>query len=191
MKPDWPFRPPSPAGYSLIEVMIVVFLISGVTVIAMTLYIAGIGQAQDGSAHLSAVASARRAERTMVSFIQNARAVGAITDGLEIVQSDLTVSRISYVDGDGDPATRGDNCLLLDPDIAVASNETELCSSVSPIPGEAMFSVLTASPRTAIVTFHVGDRPPISGPSVYGRPGHPGLEIRCAATPRGAKGTGR
>ena len=103
---------------------------------------------------------------------------------------DLTQGLIRFIDEDSDPTTLGDNVLQVDPDISVASNETVLCDFVSAIPGEEMFQIVPSSPRSALVVFHVGERPPNGAPQLLAGQGYQGIEIRCAATPRNAKGMG-
>ena len=160
-----------------------------VTAVAMSigLYVMTITQAREGSVHLSIIGKARGTEQRIIKFVESARAVGAKSNQLDVVMMDLTQGVIEFIDADGDPATLADNTLELDPDTSVASNETVLCDFVSPVPGEAMFQVLSSSPRTALLTFHVGERPPAGPSQLRLGQGYQGIEIRCAATPRNAK----
>jgi len=177
-------------GYTLMEIMFAMSILTTVVVLSMNLYISIMGHARESSVQVSLIGKARLAEQKIVKFVQGSRAVGAKTNQLEFVMMDLTQGQIRFIDEDSDPTTLEDNILQVDPDVSVASNESVLCDFVSPIPGEEMFQVMPSSPRTALVVFHVGERPPTGGPQLLAGQGYQGIEIRCAATPRNAKGLG-
>ena len=69
-----------------------------------------------------------------------------------------------------------------------ASLISTLRDMISPIDGEPMFQIASTSPRTALVSFHVGDLPPAGGGTLLLGGGYQGVEVRAAATPRNGKG---
>jgi hypothetical protein len=87
----------------------------GVVSLALTLSISSLMGAMDGSIHLSVVGKARATEQQIVRIVQHARAVGAQSNRLSIVMTDLTESEIRFIDGDSNPNTLADNRLQYDP----------------------------------------------------------------------------
>ena len=178
-------------GYTLVELMMATAILTAVLSMGIRIYTQTMTHAQEGSTHLSMIGKARSAEQRIVLLVYSARAVGAKTNQLDIVMEDLTQGQLRFIDQDSDPTTLEDNILEVDPDTSVANNEFVLCNFVSPIAGEQMFRVVPSSPRTALVSFHVGERQPAGGPNLLAGQGYQGMEIRLAATPRNAKGMGQ
>jgi hypothetical protein len=141
-----------------------------------------------GSRHMQMIDRAREVQQTLARIVERGRAVGVQTDRLQIVMPDLTLAEVRYIDGDSDPATLEDNILEYDPNIDIAGGGITLCEMLSPVAGEAMFQIVPTSPRTAMMTFHVGDRPPAGGGNLLLGGGYHGVEVRAAATPRNGKG---
>ena len=175
-------------GFTITEVMASTLLLTGVVGIALGLATSTLMHARDGSVHLSVIGKARCAMQDITRKVQAGRGVGVVSNTLSIVMADLTVTEIRYVDADDDPDTIADNRLEYDPDPATTGDESVLCDFVTPIPGEPIFQILSTSPRSAVVAFHVGERPPPGAPALLPGDGHQGIEIRLTSSPRTGMG---
>jgi len=170
-------------GFTLVEVMVSLALTTLVVIGGFTLFIYSARHFQDGTEHNTFINEARVAEQRISNRIQNARAI-AVTSGntssLDIVQTDLTVSRLYYNAG-GSPET---STLTYDPDIDVNGDEEILCRYVSEIPDEALFKILPDTTSTTQISFYVGLRPPTNGETAGVRKSYTGALVYMTATPR-------
>lgn len=152
--------------------------------IMVSAYVLSLREVGGDSLHIQYIDEARRVEQQIVNLIQAETAVGVSTNGLEVYdQSSIRAFTIRYIDADDDPATVGDNQLVMDPVLELDGDESVLCELVSPIDGEPMFEMAPGSPARARLSFHVGELPPESGAVEYGRNYH-GVEVRITAAPR-------
>lgn len=172
-------------GFTLTELMIATALASLVAAggyaafsYAMRYVLAGGYQVQFNTA-------ARMSSQKIIQYVEQGKAVGVTTNGLNIMTVNLKCARISFDRGDGDLSTVQDNRLIYDPDVEVAGNEKTICRYVSPIEGEQMFSIVASCPNAARVCFHVGDGTNVLDKSFSGTgPGYQGVEVRVSAAPR-------
>lgn len=169
--------------------MVATTLLVGVVSLSISLTVSTLIHAREGSIQLSVIGKARNAKQLIVRNIQQGRAVGADSNHFSIVRADFSEAAIRFVDGDNNPDTIQDNRLEYDPDITLGGDQVVLCDHVSPVPGEPMFQVLSTSPRSASMTFHVGERAPPGGEDLLSGDGYQGIEIRLSAHPRNNKGT--
>lgn len=170
-------------GFSLVELMVGLSLTGMVMAGALTLFVQSARQFQDGSEHVTFIEKARVAEQRIANEIQNARAISVTpgnTNSLEIIQPDLTRSRMFFREGD----TVSTSHMIYDPDVTVDDDEVELSSYVSEIPQSPMFQVLTGTTNTTLVTFYVGLRPPEGSSKAAVRKSYTGASVFMTATPR-------
>ena len=177
--------PPGRSGFTLTEVIVAMSLTSLIVVASISFFVGTMRHSQDGTEHVSFIDEARAAENLIGQRIQCARAVAIRDSSLDIVQMDLTKSRLYLQDGDGDPGTPEDNVLFFDPDTETGDDGYEVCKFVSLFEGEPLFQTLSTSPRTALISFYVGLRPPTEvGDRAAIRKSYHGAEVRMTATPR-------
>jgi prepilin-type N-terminal cleavage/methylation domain-containing protein len=171
------------AGFTLVEVMVALVLstIIGTTAIAIMIHSARVTKTGGNQARYTALA--RKASHRITRSIENAKAVGATTNSLQLFMTDMTLAEIRFDDG-GDPGDVESNNLLYFPNIS-DTNFYTLSSYVTPVPGEAMFGMVPTSPRTARIVFRVGDGSNDSQ-RAFSQPNEPlqGVEVRVSATPR-------
>jgi len=172
-------------GFTLVEVMVSLSLTSLVVIGGFNIFISSARHFQDGTEHNTFINEARAAEQKILNYIQNARAI-SVTSGnassLDIVQSDLTVSRLYYVAGNS-PET---STLTYDPnsDPDVVGDEEILCRYVSEIPNVNLFQILPNTTSTTKLSFYVGLRPPTNGETAGVRKSYTGAMVYMSATPR-------
>ncbi|MCK5849359.1 MAG: type II secretion system protein [Kiritimatiellae bacterium] len=173
------------SGYTLLEVMVSSAIMSLVVTAAMSAFWFAGRMTRAGGYQVEFNAMGRIASQKITRYIENGRAVAVSSNGLDIMQVDLRCSRLFYRDADGDSSTIEDNCIVYDPDISSAGKEKILCSHVTPIDEEPIFSIIPSTPNVAKMKFHVGDGTNIQHTSFSGTgQGYQGLEIRVSATPR-------
>jgi prepilin-type N-terminal cleavage/methylation domain-containing protein len=174
----------SSAGFTLVELMVGLSLTGLVMMGAMSLFLQSVRQFQDGSEHISFVDEARAAEQKVSNIIQYARATSVTPgsqDSLEIVQPDLTSSRLYFEAGDTPALDR----LIYDPDISVSDDEQVIATYVRSIDDTPMFEVIADTNNTTNISFYVGLRPPETGTATAGyRKSYTGAIIHMTASPR-------
>jgi len=176
----------SAAGFTLVEVMIAVSIFIVLIAMAIAAYTSTMRFASEGSTHVNFIDTARAAEQQILKYVQAGGAVGVEAEAIRLYMPDDTIARIKFEDDDGDPQTVADNRLVYDPNESVANNDVEICREVSPIDGEPMFKLVATSPRSVILSFHVGEVPPedSDGSELLAGQGYQGVEVRVSATPR-------
>ncbi len=173
------------AGFSLTEVLVATVL-SGVVLAGVFSAFSYASRAtRAGCYQVQFTSMARLASQKLGRYIEAGKAVGLASNGLDIMTINLKCARIVFDDGDGDISSVADNCLVYDPDISVTGDEKVVCTHVSPIAGEAMFSIIPSSPSTAKLCFHVGDGTDVKDAAFSGTgSGYQGVEVRMSSTPR-------
>lgn len=172
-------------GFTIVEVVVAAFIMAVLMTVAMGAFTSSLRHGREGTSHIEYIEDARIAEQQIVKYVQMGRAISVASDALTIMMPDLSQARVQYVDGDKDATTLDDNVLEYDPNTAVADDEMELCNGVSAIAGEEMFQLVATSPRTALITFHVGEIPEAKPEEeLMTAEGYQGVEIRLSATPR-------
>lgn len=170
-------------GFTLVEIMVALFLMGLVMVGAMTFSVHSARHVQDGTEHISFIEEARNAENRIGHIIQNARAVSipsGDTTSLTIIQPDLTRSLMYYKEG----PTERDDRLVYDPDTNVDGDEMVVCRFVSVIPSKEMFRVLPGDRNTTVISLYVGLRAPEEGARAAVRKSYTGANVYMTATPR-------
>lgn len=175
----------STSGMTLVEIMVGTFVSALVIagVLAVFSYVALTTRA--GVSQIQFTQDGRNASYKITRYIEEGRAASAGSNGISIVMLDLTVARIYFSDGDGDPETVEDNKLEYDPDVLASGGEVTVCSYITPIAGEQMFGMVSADSSAVRMSFHVGDGTNVMDTS-FSRTGigYQGLEVRLSATPR-------
>lgn len=171
-------------GFTLVEVSVALSLslITGIGILSLLLYVGN--NTRWGGFQVRYNIAARRATHRIARSVESAKAVGASTNSLNIMMTDLRTARIEFQDGD-DPTNLHNNRLILIPNTANANQYTVLATHVSPIPGESMFGTIPTTPRTARVVFRIGDSA-VANARAFSRSGqdYHGVEVRLSATPR-------
>ena len=172
-------------GYTLIEILVATALFGLVAAGGYLAFSHALRLTRAGEFQVHFTSMGRAAAQKIARYVERGKAVGVSAGGLTIIMINLTSAQIRFQDGDGDISSVKDNCLIYDPDTTVAGNEEILCSHVSSIAGEPMFSIIAASPSAARVHFHVGDGTNIQDADFSGTgAGYQGIEVRVSATPR-------
>ena len=170
-------------GFSITELVFAAAIMAIVMTLALGTYSSTMLQGREGTFHVRLIDDARSAEQKLVKYIQRGRAISASASQLLIMMPDNTQARIRFLDQDGDINTLEDNYLEYDPDTSVAGDEELVCDYVSAIPAETMFQLVPTSPRTALISFHVGEVP-AAGDNLLVGSGYQGVEVRMSSTPR-------
>ena len=174
----------SQAGFTIIEVVLAFFVLAMVMSVVLSTQMYAMREASGDSLHAQYIDYARAAEQVLVNIIQAQTAIGVTTNGLEAYGMDYTRAfTIRFIDEDDDPTTVENNRLVIDPDLSVQNDETIVCEYVSILESEEMFRVISSSPTSAVIMFHVGELALEEGKARLGRNYH-GVEVRLSATPR-------
>lgn len=171
------------SGFTLVEVMVAMSLTSLVVIAGFNLFIQSTRRFQDGTEHNSFINEARIAEQKISNIIQYSRAASVSSSNnssLDIVQPDLTVSRLYFQSG----TTPETSVLRYDPDMSVSDDEETICTFVSLIPDTPMFETLPQTTNTTQVSFYVGLRAPTDGSTAGVRKSYTGALVYMTATPR-------
>lgn len=173
-------------GFTLTELMVAMTLFSLVVVASFSLFSTSSRMTRAGGSQVRFTNDGRLVSQKIAQLIEAGKAIGVSTSGLDIITVNLTCARIAYEDTDGNPDTVADNRLIYIPDTAKPTEGRRiLCSYVSPIGTEPIFSTIPSSPSAAKFVFHVGDGTNTSDAGFSGTgQGYQGLEIRFSATPR-------
>ena len=170
-------------AFTLVEVMVALTIAMIVGAAAISVVIFAARSAKAGGNQVRYATEARRASNRITRAVENAKAVSAKTNSLELLMTDMTMARIVFDDG-GNPNDLHSNRLLLMP-TSSTNNATLLSNFVSAIPGEPMFGLVPTTPRTARIAFRVGDGTN-DQTRAFSSPGAPlqGVEVRISVTPR-------
>ena len=163
--------------------MVAMSLTSLVVIAGFNLFIQSARRYQDGTEHNSFINEARIAEQKISDIIQYARAASTDandSNSLDIVQPDLTISRLYFQSGN----TPETSVIRYDPDIEVSDDEETICVFVSEIPDTPMFQTLPQTTNTTQVSFYVGLRAPTDGSTAGVRKSYTGALVYMTATPR-------
>lgn len=166
------------SGHTLVEVMISAALSSLVIIGALSGFSYAGKITRSGAYQVQFTAKARASAQQIQRYIEGGKAIGVVSNQITIVTPDLRRARIYYV-----AATRE---LMYQRDVSAASTPQLLCSHVTPVGSEEMFSIIPSSPSAARIVFHVGDGPEVANAEEYSSTGfgYQGQEIRISATPR-------
>jgi type II secretory pathway pseudopilin PulG len=174
----------SQAGFTIVEVVMAFFVLTMAMAIVLSTQIYAMREASGDSLHAQYIDYARAAEQVLVNIIQAQTAIGVSTNGLEAYGMDYARAfTIRFIDEDDDPTTVENNRLVIDPDVSIDGDESVVCEYVSPLETEEMFRVISTSPTSAVIMFHVGELAPENKKARLGRNYH-GVEVRLSATPR-------
>ncbi len=174
------------SAFTITELMVALALFSLVSVTALILFSTSTHMSRAGGYQVKFTNDGRLVSQKISQLVEAGKAIGISTAGLDIITVNLTCARIVFEDADGNPETVADNRLVYIPDTTQPSvGRRLLCSYVSPIGEEPMFSTIPSSPSAAKFVFHIGDGTNTSDTSFSGTGlGYQGLEIRFSATPR-------
>jgi prepilin-type N-terminal cleavage/methylation domain-containing protein len=173
-------------AFTLTEMMVAVALFSLVVITSFSLFLTSSRMTRAGGSQVRFTNDGRLAIQKISQLVESGKAVGVSTSSMDIITVNLVCSKIAYEDEDGNPSTVIDNRLVYIPDTSHPNEGRRiLCSYVSPIGDEPMFSTIPSSPNAAKFVFHVGDGTNATDASFSGTgQGYQGLEIRFSATPR-------
>ncbi|MFH0907249.1 MAG: hypothetical protein V1929_00600 [bacterium] len=175
------------SGFTYTEVILACLLFVIVTAVVVPCMTWGMRLGRGGSLQAQYTMAARQSEIRIARYVQAGRAIEVHTNCVVIMitTNTYTSSSITYVDQDNNAATLSNNVLRFDPDISTTGGESTICSWVSPIPGEPMFTNLNLSPMAVAFSYHIGEGTNASYASMFGSsPGFQGMDVRFSATPR-------
>ena len=177
------------SGHTLIELMVAMLVYGLLMTAVINMFVVIFNQSKAGAAQVRHMANARRIEQVVLRAVQDGKAISVVSNTLYILKpGSSTYSSFSYRDTDGKSSTVTNNFFIYDPDIDVASNEIVVCSDISPIGTQTIFSTRAVSPMAATLTFHLGE-----STNAYVNPAYTlfgktmgirGVEVRFSATPR-------
>lgn len=172
-------------GFTLTEVMVASSLALIVVGAAYTVFSHASRFTRAGGYQVQFTAMARKASQKITRYVEQGKAVAVSSNALLIMSVDLKAAEVRFQDGDGDPDTVVDNRLIYDSDTGSPGGEVVVCTHVSPLEGEPMFSTIPTSPNAAKLAFHVGDGTNVGHTAFSGTgQGYQGTAVRFSATPR-------
>jgi hypothetical protein len=160
--------------------------LSGLAVAAAcTVIVYGARLAKAGRSQVDFTGSGRLAAQKIARLVEQAKAVGVGSNGLTLVGVDMASSRIYFDTGDGSVDSVEDNRLMYAAGLTNGSPVRVLCTYVSPLGAEPMFSMAASNSASVRVVFHVGDGTNVQSES-FSRTGsgYQGVEVRLSASPR-------
>ena len=178
-------QPADRAGFTLLEAVFAAALFGLVMVAVFAAFSTATRLARAGVSQVRFTAQGRVAAQKITRIIEEAKAVGASSNALNLVTLGFGSSRIYFDSGDGDVSSVADNTLVYVPVVGATGGVETLCTHVSPVAGTPMFSVSVSTSAAARVVFHVGDGTNVED-AVFTRTGmgYQGLEVRLSASPR-------
>lgn len=174
------------SGHTLTEVLIATTVSGLVLAGAYSVFSHSARQLRAGSYQTQFNALGRNAAQKITRLIEQGKAVGLSSNGLDIMTVNFESARLLYTPStNGNPA---ESRIWYVPDIT-RSQRFEICrfvtSNTSPAGAEAMFALVPSSPNAAMFSFHVGDGTNMQDTAFGGTgEGYQGVEIRFSATPR-------
>jgi prepilin-type N-terminal cleavage/methylation domain-containing protein len=175
-----------PNAFTLTELMVAMALMSLVSIMSITLFATSSRMTRAGGSQVKFTNDGRLVSQEIAQLVEAGKAIGVSTAGLDIVTINLTCARIALEDLDSNPLTVKDNSLVYIPDTTKPNEGRKtLCSYVSAVGDEPIFSTIPSSPSAAKFVFHIGDSTNVPDTCYSGTGlGYQGLEIRFSATPR-------
>lgn len=171
-------------GFTFSELLIAVVIFGIVTAFVTPCMTVLMRFARGGSQQARFTMEARQSELKLSRFVQTGFKASVFSNRVQITSTTLTVSRISYEDLDGDPSTLSNNVIQFDPNIWEDDDEETICTYVSPIPGEPMFTNLAMAADAIRFRYHIGEATNVKYTSRFSSsPGFQGIEVRFSATP--------
>ena len=174
-------------GFTLAEVMIASGLFSIVATIAVGAFCGAFQDTKGCCSQIDFTANGRTTQQRITKYIENGRSAAVLSNGVNVYAISLTnYCRIAYLDADNNPNTFGNNELVYYPDGTSTNNMLVLCRHVCPITTNDIFRIITTTPSSVGIAFHVGDTTNVSE-AAYGSfsgKGYQGINIRFTATPR-------
>jgi len=171
------------AGFTISELVMATFVMMAMMALAVGVFTSTMRSGREGSFHLQTIDESRSVEQTIARLIRRGRAVSVSGNSVRIVMADGGEEQIRFIDQDSDPETLDDNILQYDPTVGAGGDEVTLCRQVTALTSEAMFQTVATSPKSALLSFHLGEVPKPGDALMVGE-GYQGVEIRLAATPR-------
>ena len=174
-------------GFTLAEVVIASGLFAIVATITVYAFCGAFRDAKGCYSQLNYTSNARIVQQRITKYIENGRSAAVVSNGVNIYAVSLTnYCRIAYVDADNNPATEGNNQLFYYPDGTSTNNAVLLCSQVSLISSNPIFRIITTTPSSVGLTFHVGDIATNVDAQAgsYSGAGYQGIDVRFTVSPR-------
>jgi hypothetical protein len=168
----------------LVEAFIAAVVVGLVLAMSVAAMVSNLRATRRGSRQLEYISSARSAQQQICSYIYQGRSVEVYSNRVDIAQTNNTVARLQYLDGDEDPTTVEDNTLVFNGDVVSGGEQVSICTHVSPLADEPMFSFLPLSPTAVRFAFHIGDGTHAGAAGTGHGMGHQGVEVRFSAAPR-------
>ena len=174
-------------GFTLAEVVIASGLFAIVATVAVAAFCGAFQDSKGCCWQITFTANGRAAQQRITKYIENGRSAAVVSNGVNIYAISLTnYCRIAYLDADNDPTTEANNELVYYPDGTTTANMLVLCNRVSPITTNVMFRIITTTPCSVGIAFHIGDTTNANDASSgsYSGKGYQGVNMRFTATPR-------
>lgn len=172
-------------GFTLTEVILACSLLVMVTAIVIPCLTWAMRIGRSGSQQAQYTIAARQSEIKIARLIQAGKTVGVVSNVVQITTVTNTLATITFADLDNNPTTLSNNVLRFDPNTATTGGEINICSWVSPIPGEPLFTNVSVSRTAVAFSYYIGEGTNASYASHFGSsPGYQGIEVRFSATPR-------
>lgn len=181
------YKPANRSGFTLVEVIIASGLFAILAMISIGAFGGAFRDSKACCSQIGCTAAARIAQQRITRYVEYGRSAAVVSNGVNIYAVSLTnYCRVAYLDMDNNPGTENNNELVYYPDGTSTNNMVVLCYRVSAITTNPIFFIVSTTPSSVGVAFHVGDTNNTSDAAIgsYTGQGYQGIDMRFTATPR-------